>query len=361
MEYINKKQEQIATIAANVTKFIDKETKSQQKITEIEKTVGNMQKFLSRRESGLVTKELLPQDNDFNNYIRKGEITNLVTKALREDASSVVVTPTLYHKIISSLNVKSPIRRLASIERISSASLDLISQDGDFNSGWIGHEEARPDTNNPNLTKAAIHVHELYAMPKATQRLLDDTEINIENWLVEKLADSFTKAENQAFITGDGNKKPFGLLTRQDKIAKVNATDTVTPELFLQMIHSLDEEYLANATFIMNRSTLAAVQGLKDQNGRFIWQQSLSDPLKQTIFGIPVTCISYMPDIANDSLSIAIGDFKAAYKIVDRSNITLMRDPYTEKPFVKFYAVKRIGGDLVNSAAIKLAKFAVDQ
>ncbi len=285
----------------------------------------------------------------------------MVTKALGEDASSVVVTSTLYNRIISSLNAKSPMRNLASIERISSSSLDLISQDGNFNSGWIGHEAARPDTNNPNLTKATIHAHELYAMPKATQRLLDDAEINIENWLIEKLVDAFTKAENQAFITGDGDKKPFGLLTRQNKIVKIETNNTVSPQLFLQMIHHLDEEYLANATFLMNRSTLAAAQALKDQNGRFIWQQSLSDPLKQTIFGIPVVCVSHMPDITNDSLSIAIGDFKAAYKIVDRSNITLMRDPYTEKPFVKFYAVKRVGGDLVNPAAVKLAKFIVDQ
>ena len=124
------------------------------------------------------------------------------------------------------------------------------------------------------------------------------------------------------------------------------------------MINSLDEGYLANASFIMNRKTLSLVQGLKDEEGRFIWNQSLANPLKQTIFGISVVVSSYMPDLGGDKLAVALGDFKSAYKIVDRSGINIMRDPFTEKPFIKFYAVKRVGGDVVNPSAIKLAKFA---
>lgn len=135
---------------------------------------------------------------------------------------------------------------------------------------------------------------------------------------------------------------------------------TVTTDILLQLINELGEEYIGNASFLMNRSTLAEIQGLKDQTGRFIWQQSLSEPLKQTIFGIPVFCSSYMPNIAENNLAIAIGDFKSAYKIVDRANIAVMRDPYTDKPFIKFYAVKRVGGDVVLPSALKLAKFTAE-
>ena len=127
--------------------------------------------------------------------------------------------------------------------------------------------------------------------------------------------------------------------------------------MLLDLINSLDEEYLVNATFLMNRTTLSDIQKLKDESGRFIWQQSLSESLKQTIFGIPIICSPNMPSIKADSLAIAIADFKSAYKIVDRSGINLMRDPYTDKPFVKFYSVKRVGGDVINQAAIKFAKF----
>jgi HK97 family phage major capsid protein len=123
------------------------------------------------------------------------------------------------------------------------------------------------------------------------------------------------------------------------------------------LISELEEGYLSNASFLMNRKTLSSIQGLKDNTGRFIWQQSLSDPLKQTIFGVPVVISSHMPDIEDNALAIAIGDFNSGYKIVDRANITLVRDPYTEKPYVKFYAVKRVGGDVINPEAIKFAKF----
>lgn len=141
------------------------------------------------------------------------------------------------------------------------------------------------------------------------------------------------------------------------KIEKLDAGKNVTPEMLIDLINSMDEEYLANATFLMNRTTLSEIQKLRDGNGRFIWQQSLSESFGQTIFGIPIVCCSNMPSIKQNACAIAIGDFKAAYKIVDRMNINIMRDPYTEKPFVKFYAVKRVGGDVINQAAIKLAKF----
>ena len=134
----------------------------------------------------------------------------------------------------------------------------------------------------------------------------------------------------------------------------------VTPEMLLKLINTLDDGYLANASFLMNRGTLSAIQSLQDKTGRLIWQQSLTDPLQQSVFGIPIVIDSHMPEIGADSLSIAIGDFKSAYKIIDRSGINLIRDPYTDKPFVRFYAVKRVGGDVVNPAAVKFAQFSAE-
>jgi HK97 family phage major capsid protein len=140
-------------------------------------------------------------------------------------------------------------------------------------------------------------------------------------------------------------------------VETIAAGPTVAPEMLLKLINSLEEGYLANASFLMNRGTLSAIQSLQDKTGRFVWQQSLTDPLQQSIFGIPIIISSHMPEIGADNLSIVIGDFKSAYKIVDRSGINLLRDPYTDKPFVRFYAVKRVGGDVVNPDAIKFAKF----
>ena len=267
-----------------------------------------------------------------------------------------MITPTLSKQIISMLNQKSVMRKISSVEKISTRSLDVIYEEGDFSSGWITEIEDRTSTDTPKLRRKSIQAHEIYAQPKATQSLIDDTEINIEHWLAERIADSFVKLENEAFVIGDGDNKPNGFLLN-DEIEQVESGNAVKVEMLLNLMNHLDEGYLANASFVMNRRTLSLIQGLKDEGGRFVWSQSLADPLKQTIFGVPVIISSYMPDVEDDKLSIALGDFKSAYKIVDRSGINLMRDPFTDKPFVKFYAVKRVGGDVINPSAIKLAKF----
>ncbi len=354
MELEHKKIEQIA---GNVQSILENESKKTTNIKELEIKLNNLQNAMTAPFNSCF--EEPEESKAFNDYLRKGRISDFITKSLSTDdgEAGVSVVNSLNAKIISEVNAKSIMRQLSSIETISTSALDLIIEDGKFNSGWIGEQGERAVTDTPKLIKKTISVHELYAQPKATQKLIDDAAIDINSWLSERLVDSFIKAENEAFITGNGDKKPFGILTNAD-VEKVDVGATVTTDILLQLINELGEEYIGNASFLMNRSTLAEIQGLKDQTGRFIWQQSLSEPLKQTIFGIPVFCSSYMPNIAENNLAIAIGDFKSAYKIVDRANIAVMRDPYTDKPFIKFYAVKRVGGDVVLPSALRFAKFA---
>jgi len=329
------------------------------KINELQEKVCNIQNILER-PSG-VNIENQEQKTAFINYVRKGEDSMLMQKSSLNsstEAGGVLILQTLYDTIITEINARSPMRQLASIETISTNALDVISEDGKFNSGWVGEVDAREETKAAKLKQQRIFVHELYAQPKASQALLDDATIRVENWLSERLRDSFVKMENDAFINGDGVKKPKGILSPDhDKIEKVKMGNKITADRLLDFINSLKEEYLANATLLMNRITLSEVQKLKDNQGRFIWQPSLSDSFKQTIFGVPVVCSSDMKPVDKDAAAIAIGDFRAGYKIVDRSTINIMRDPYTEKPFIKFYAVKRVGGDVVNPEAIKIGVF----
>ncbi len=348
--------QKLEQIADNVQTILDSEVKKISNIKELEIKFNNLQNAIASPLNSCF--ENSEERKAFSDYLRNGRMSDFITKSLSTDAgeAGVAVVSDLNIKIISEVNARSVIRQLASIETISTNALDLIIEDGRFNSGWVGEADERAVTDTPKLIKKTISVHELYAQPKATQKLIDDAAIDINSWLVERLVDSFIKAENEAFIIGDGDKKPFGILTNAD-VKKVDTGAVVTAEILLELINELDEEYIANASFLMNRSTLASIQSLKDETGRFIWQQSLSEPLKQTIFGIPVFCSSYMPNVGENNLAIAIGDFKTAYKIVDRANIGVMRDPYTEKPFVKFYAVKRVGGDVVMPSALKFAKF----
>lgn len=349
-------ENKINEMASDIKGFISRESKKSEKISKLEEKISKMQNYISRPD--MMKMDNTEEQNSFGDYIRKGVQGNLITKSLSggEGEAGVVITPTLSNQIITMVNQRSVMRQVASVEKISTRSLDIIYEDGDFAAGWVAETAGRDVTDTPKLKKKSIHAHEIYAQPKATQSLIDDTEVNIENWLAERVADSFIKLENEAFVTGDGANKPNGFLLNA-KIEKVEAGSAVNVEMLLSLINSLDEGYIANASFIMNRKTLSLVQGLKDGDGRFIWNQSLANPLQQTIFGIPVVISSHMPDVEADKLAIALGDFKSAYKIVDRAGINLMRDPYTEKPFVKFYAVKRVGGDIVNPSAIKLAKF----
>lgn len=328
------------------------------KLNKLEADINHIKSFLGRPDEEITSD--FEQKKAFSDYLRKGQMSNLLTKAFTagDNEGGALIVPSLYSTIINAMTVLSPMRQLASIETISTSALDVVIEENLLASSWIGETEERKDTDVPKLRQKRIYVHELYAQPKATQKLLDDSEIQIESWLTERLVDSFVRAENAAFINGDGDNKPVGLLSYAKDIEGVEvAADKLSVDALLHLISTLDEGFLPNATFLMNRMTLATVQKIKDQLSRPIWQPSLSDSLKQTIFGIPIVCSSNMPNIADNAPAIALGDFKAAYKIVDRSGIGVMKDPYTEKPFVKFYAVKRVGGDAVNLNAVKLMKF----
>ncbi|MES2214770.1 MAG: phage major capsid protein [Pseudomonadota bacterium] len=298
----------------------------------------------------------------FGNYLRKGETQGMETKSLSTTSNGeggYLITPALHKRIITGITSKSPMRKLASVENISTNALDVIIQDGEFDSGWVVDAVARVDSTTPQLKQKRIMVHELYAQPKATQRLLDDSAVNVEDWLNDRLQESFLRTENRSFISGDGNNQPTGILHYDDRAIQrvdVATSGEIKPADILKLMNSLDEAHLSNATMLMHRSTLAELQKLQDNNGRFIWQPALSESIPETLFGIPVACASDMPAFAAGAPVVAIANFKAAYKIVDRSGIAMMRDPYTDKPFVKFYAVKRVGGDVIDPKAIKFLR-----
>lgn len=292
---------------------------------------------------------------EFVNFLRKGDMNGLIEKSYdsTDDNGGVLIHPTLYNKIIGAIKLRCPLRNLASVETISSGVYDVIAQAGGFAAKWVADGASRDETEAPKLIKKKIYVHELYAQPKASQRLIEDSAINLENWLVENLRDSFGFAEDEAFINGDGNQKPFGILhyAGGENDVEMSSADGIMIDDLINMLNSMAEQFLANATFLMHRRTLAKLQSLKDANGRFIWQAAISDKGPDTILGVPVVCSDAMPI---DEHPVVLADFASAYKIVERSGISLLRDPYTDKPFVKFYAVKRLGGDVVNPNAMRI-------
>lgn len=317
----------------------------------------------------------------FNAFIRKGQDGDLI--ALERKAMTVGSDPeggyTVPHELSARIATRlrdfTPIRQLANIIEISSDALEMISDRNEAEANWVAENASRAETNTPLLGKVRIPVHEIAAQPKVSQKLLDDSSINIEEYIGQKVADRFARREADAFVNGDGIVRPRGFLTAT---VSTSADDVRTwgqlqyiasgaagafassnpADKLLDMIYSLKAAHLARAVWLMPRSVSAAIRKLKGGDGNYLWQTSLQTGQPPTLLGFPVFFAEDMPAMAANSLSLAFGDFQEGYTIVDRIGIRMLRDPYTDKPNVKFYTTKRVGGDIVNFDAIKVMKFA---
>jgi HK97 family phage major capsid protein len=275
-----------------------------------------------------------------------------------------LVTPTISDRILNIIRESSPLRSLASIKTISSDTLDLIEDTGEMSAAWVGKTGTRSETNASLLGKRTIETFEMYAQPQATQKLIDDGSVNIEEWVANKIAKKFARLEASAFIAGDGSSAPTGILSYaagpswgQVQQLQTAASLAIATDDLIKLYYLLKDESAKNATFLMNRSTVQAMRLLKDAtSGQYVWQPSLALGTPDTLLGVPVALASDMPAVAANALSVAVGDFKRGYLIVDRLGIRILRDPYTAKPFVRFYATKRVGGEVVDFDAIKLLK-----
>jgi HK97 family phage major capsid protein len=272
------------------------------------------------------------------------------------------VSPDHSSRIIKKIFETSPMRQVAMIETIGSDALDIPEDINDMAGGWTGEQSSRAETDTPEIGLRRIPVHELYAMPKATQKLLDDAVINVEAWLSGKQADKFSRIENVAFVTGTGAGQPRGFTTYDSgttnpgQIERVTTAtnDTLDDVDLVDLLYKLKGPYRMNAQWAFNRSTLAVISKIQDGQGRFIFQPGLQLGGPSSLLGRPMVEFNDMADVANGTLAVALADWKEAYTIVDRKGITILRDPFTSKPHVLFYSTKRTGGDVTNFEAIKM-------
>lgn len=301
-------------------------------------------------------------------YLRKGA-GELELKALSSDSDEdggLLITPQMSSEIVTKVYETSPMRQYASTQVISTSSLEILQDLDEAGAGWIGEIEQRPETETPKLNMIAIPVHEIYAEPKATQRLLDDAAINMEAWLSEKVADKFARLENAAFVSGDGVKKPKGFLSyaagtgfgQIEQKLSGNAS-TITGDSLIELIYSLKTAYKPNSRFFMSREVIKVARLLKDGDQRYLWAPGLDGQTAGSILGYEIVEFQDMPSVAAGNLVAAFGDMRQAYQIVDRIGIRVLRDPFTAKPFIKFYTTKRVGGGVKNFEAIKLLKVGV--
>lgn len=320
-----------------------------------------------------------PHQKAFTAYLRTGdddalrglEVESKSMSTMVNSDGGYLVDPETAETIKSVLHSTASIRSIASVVNVEATSFDVLVDHGDVGAGWATETGATSETATPSIDRITIALHELSALPKASQRLLDDSAFDIENWLATRIADKFARAEAAAFINGDGVDKPKGFLTHPDVevdfwswgnlgyVATGVSGGFGSPDAIVDLVYALGAQYRANASFVMNSKTAGLVRKLKDNDGRFLWSDGLAAGEPARLLGYPVLVAEDMPDAAADAVAVAFGDFNAGYTVAERPDLRVLRDPFSAKPHVLFYATKRVGGDVSDFAAIKLLKFAV--
>ena len=309
-------------------------------------------------------------------YLRHGRETELKSLTGTVPADGGYAVPREIDAAIAArLKAISPIRAIAQIVQTGTAGYRKLVNTGGTASGWVSETAARPETASPKFAEIAPPGGELYANPAASQAMLDDAAFDLESWLADEIAMEFARAEGAAFVSGSGTNQPKGFLaaptSTTDDAARTfgtlqfrgsgHATTLGTaPELTLiDLVHTLKAGHRQGASWVMNAATLAEVRKIKTADGAFLWQPGLVDGQPDRLLGYPVVEAADMPDVAANAFPIAFGNFRAGYLIAERSATAILRDPFTNKPFVHFYATKRIGGQVLDSDAIKLLKISV--
>lgn len=322
-----------------------------------------------------------PHRKAFGAYLRQGDDDALKALGLEGKGYNTAVAaeggylvdPETSAMVAGVLRAGASIRALARVVQVEATAYDVLVDYGDIGAAWTTEADGTVGPVTPTVDRISIPLHELSAAPMASQRILDDSAFDMEAWLAERIADRFLRAESEAFVNGSGTSQPTGFLTKT-KVAEASwawdalgyvATGTsgdfdanAPGDALVDLVYALGAEYRARAAFVMNSKTAGELRKVKDSHGRFLWVEGLADGQPARLLGYPVQVVEAMPDIAPGSFSIAFGDFSHGYTIAERPDIRILRDPYTARPNVTFFATRRVGGDVTDFAAIKLLRFA---
>lgn len=353
-------------------------------IDRLQKNINQMHAAGTRSGVGTETQadpaEVQHKTAFYDRYMRKGmeaEVASLEAKSLNITTSAdggYTVPQELDASIEKRLAAVSPIRAISNVVQIGSSGYKKLVTVSGAASGWVGEAGARTETTAPQFAEVTPPLGELYANPAATQSMLDDAFFDVEAWLADELVAEFGQKEGAAFVSGDGSDKPKGFLsyttaatgddarafgTLEHMITGVSADFPAADpsDILIDLVHSLKAGYRQNAAFVMNTDLVAEIRKMKDVDGQYLWRPGLTDGAVATLLGYPVIEAADMPAMAAGSLSIAFGNFQRGYTVTDRMGTRVLRDPFSNKPYVHFYATRRVGGGVVNSDAIKLLKF----
>ncbi|WP_426043694.1 phage major capsid protein [Caulobacter sp. DWR3-1-2] len=341
-------------------------------VADFQKAIDDLNIKMAAQRAGagsdLRTPEQIEYAESFNAHVRRGDISAAMTRG--SDPDGGYTAPIEWDRTITDkLKLISPIRDNATVQVISKAGFKKLFNDRAVGSGWVGETAARPATSTPQLSALDFVPGEIYSNAAASQQLLDDSEVDIETWLQNEIETEFARQEGIAFLSGDGVNKPFGILTYVTgaanaakhpwgaiEVTNSGAAAALTGDGLQTIIYDLPAAFAANAKFYMNRQTASKARLLKDGQGNYLWQPSFQAGQPATLLGEAIVDTPDMPNVAAAAVAALYGDMKETYLVIDRIGIRVLRDPYTNKPYVMFYVTKRVGGGVKNVQSMRALK-----
>ncbi len=345
------------------------------KIGELQAAVddANLKLAAAKTAGGANAAQLADPDYSgaFLAHFRKGEVQAALNKGAADEGG--YLAPVEWDRTITDkLTILSDMRSLATVQPCSGAGITKLFNLGGTASGWVGETAARPGTATGTFASLGFGWGEIYANPAATQQILDDSAINLDAWLAGEVQLEFAKQEGAAFWAGDGSNKPYGILTYVTgganaarhpfgaiQVVNTGSAAAITSDSIVDLIYSLPSAFTGGAKFAMNRATQGAIRKLKDGDGNYLWQPSFVAGQPATLAGYAVQEVAAMPNVAANAIAALFGDFAQTYTVYDRVGVRVLRDPYTNKPYVHFYTTKRVGGGVHNPEPMRALRCAV--
>ena len=334
----------------------------QKNLEEATAKIESLETVLARPNAS-ASKDVDIQTKAFGEWLRKGEVDEMERKALYEsdDTLGGFYAPTEYvADLIKSVTEISPIRSIARVRQTDKRGIEIPKRTGQFSASFVAETATRSETTGYTTGMMSIDAHEMYGLVDISQAMLEDSAFNLESEMGTEFAEQFAKLEGTSFVSGNGVGKPLGFTDSTAGVASTNSGSgtALTANGILDLVYAIKSDYLGNARFVMNRTTFAKLLQLEDGEGQKIFHVGLNlvNGAPSTIAGHPYTLATDMPDIGGSAKPIAFGDFSKAYTIVDRVNLSVMRDPYSQATSgnIRYVARRRVGGTVVLAEAIRL-------
>ena len=358
--------EKLKNIEADLDRFEDinqKLTLAQQEQKQFGEKLENFETLLKRREAGVESKSIDEKMDAFDKWLRKGEkdmeAHEVKSLSVSDDSQAGFLAPPEYvAELIKTITEISPMRQIARVRQTNQKSIQMPSRTATFSAAWVAEQGTRSETTGYTTQLEEIPTHEQYALVDISSQMLEDSVFNLESEMQEEFATQFAKNEGNAFVAGDSVGKPEGITVNSDVGTTNSGSGTLlTGDGLIDLVHDVKSDYTRGATFVFNRTSLAAIRKLKDTAGQYVFQAGmmLTAGVPNTILGFPYVEMPDMPDVAGSAKPVAFGDFSRGYMIVDRVALSVLRDPFTQATSgnVRYVARSRVGGQVVLAEALR--------